>query len=97
MLKGYTINQKRIKELKDKQLEEFKEAVRLIKKTIETKLLSTDESDGLLRVITDYANTWATLQQYDEDKLQTEKTAKVKIILDYYISYLPKLAINNII
>lgn len=87
LLKGYTINQKRIKELKNKQLEEFKEAVGLIKKTIETKRLSTDESEGLLNVITDYANTWATLQQYDEDKLQTEKTAKVKNILDYKASY----------
>lgn len=86
LLKGYTINQNRIKELKDSQLEEFKEAVGLIKKTIESKRLSTNESEGLLKVITDYANTWATLQQYDEDKLQTKKTAKVKNILDYNIS-----------
>lgn len=49
LLKGYTINQKRIKELKDEQLEEFKEAVGLIKKTIETKQISTDETKGLLQ------------------------------------------------
>jgi death-on-curing family protein len=86
ILKGYTINQKRIKELKNKQLEEFKEAVGLIKKTVETKRLSSDENEGLLRVITDYANTWATLQQYDKGKLQTKKTAKVKNVLDYNVS-----------
>jgi hypothetical protein len=40
LLKGYTINQKRIKELKDKQLEEFKDAIGLIKKTVQTKQLS---------------------------------------------------------
>jgi death-on-curing family protein len=86
ILKGYTINQKRIKELKNKQLEEFKEAIGLIKKTVETKRLSSDENEGLLRVITDYANTWATLQQYDKGKLQTKKTAKVKNVLDYNVS-----------
>jgi death-on-curing family protein len=86
ILKGYTINQKRIKELKNKQLEEFKEAVGLIKKTVETKRLSSDENEGLLRVITDYANTWATLQQYDKGKLQTKKTTKVKNVLDYNVS-----------
>jgi len=86
LLKGYTINKKRIKELKDYQLNEFKEAVGLIKKTVEIKRLSINESDGLLKVITDYANTWSILQQYDEDKLQTKKTTKVKNILDYNIS-----------
>jgi death-on-curing family protein len=84
---GYILNQKRIKELKDNELNEFKEAVGLIKKTIETKQISSDETKGLLQVITDYANTWATLQQYDEDKLQTQKTAKVKNILDYNVSH----------
>jgi hypothetical protein len=87
LLKGYTINQKRLKALKDGQLKELKEAVGLIKKTLETKQLSSDESAGLLKVITDYANTWATLQQYDEDKLQTKRTVKVKNILDYNASY----------
>jgi death-on-curing family protein len=72
--------------LKNKQLEEFKEAIGLIKKTVETKRLSSDENEGLLRVITDYANTWATLQQYDKGKLQTKKTAKVKNVLDYNVS-----------
>lgn len=87
LLKGYTINQKRIKELKDNELSEFKEAVGLIKKTVETKRLSNDESKGLLSVIIDYANTWATLQQYDEDKLPTSKAGKVKNILDYNVSH----------
>lgn len=87
LLKGYTVNQKRIKELKDKQLEEFKEAIGLIKKTVETKQLSIDESEGLLKVIADYANTWAMLQQYDEDEVQTKKTTKVKNILDYNASH----------
>jgi death-on-curing family protein len=84
---GYILNQKRIKELKDNQLNEFKEAVGLIKKTIETKQVSSNETKGLLQVITEYANTWAILQQYDEDKLQTQKTAKVKNILDYNVSH----------
>jgi len=86
LLKGYIINQKRLKELKTNQLDEFKQAIGLIKKTIETKQINTNESEGLLKVITEYANTWATLQQYDKDELLVVKTTKVKVALDYKIS-----------
>lgn len=83
----YILNQKRIKELKDNELNDFKEAVSLIKKTIKIKQIDNDETKGLLHVIIECANTWATLQQYDEDRLQAKKTVKAKNILDYNVSY----------
>ena len=84
IVKGYTLNRKRITQLRQKQLSEFANAVSLIKKTIETKQLSTREESGLLKVITEYANSWILLQQYDKDKIVSlEKTTKATYKLEY--------------
>ncbi|OGL39146.1 MAG: hypothetical protein A3C43_04250 [Candidatus Schekmanbacteria bacterium RIFCSPHIGHO2_02_FULL_38_11] len=83
LVKGYTLNQKRIAELKGKEFKEFEEAVFLIKKIIETKQLSSSESTGLLHVITDYANTWLLLQKYDEDKLEISRKTKSLFVFEY--------------
>jgi len=53
LIKGYAFNQKRLKET---NLNEFEQAVNLIKKTIKSKELESKEAKGLLKVITDYAN-----------------------------------------
>ena len=81
LIKGYSFNEKRLQE---KGFEEFEKAVTLIKKTLDTKELTTDEATGLLTVITDYANSWFLLQKYDEDTLK-EPTEKVdsSYVLDY--------------
>lgn len=80
LIKGYALNQKRLKET---NLKEFEQAVNLIKKTIEAKKLSTKEVKGLLRVITDYANSWILLQKYDKKQLEVSKTTKTRYQLDY--------------
>jgi len=51
IVKGYTLNRKRISQLQEKQLSDFANTVSLIKKTIENKQLSTKEESGLLKVI----------------------------------------------
>jgi prophage maintenance system killer protein len=84
IVKGYTLNHKRISQLQEKQLSEFADAVSLIKKTIETKQLSTKEESGLLKVITEYANSWILLQQYDKGKIAAiGKTTKTTYKLEY--------------
>jgi len=84
IVKGYTLNRERISQLRQKQLSEFANAVSLIKKTIETKQLSTKEESGLLKVITEYANSWILLQQYDKGKIASlEKTTKAIYKLEY--------------
>ena len=84
ILDGYTLNQKRLLEIKGKQLTEFEEAVSLVKKTIENRQLSVVESEGVLKVITDYANSWVLLQKYDQGKLALPlKGGKAKFVLAY--------------
>ena len=58
------------KRIKEKGLDEFEKALALIKNTIDRKKLSDKETAGLLKIITDYANSWVLLQRYDEDKLE---------------------------
>ena len=79
LIKGFTFNQKRIKE---KGLEEFEKSLQLIKNTIKTKQLTSTETSGILKVITDYANSWILLRKYDENQIQKPvKEQKPKYIL----------------
>ncbi len=66
LLKGYTINRSRLESARH---EELKAAVTLIKQTMERKQLTGDESQGLLKVITEYAHTWSMLGQFETEKL----------------------------
>jgi len=84
IIKGYTVNKQRLPQLENKQLNELEQTVGLIKKTLLNSQLSSFEESGLLRVITDYANTWVLLQKYDEAKLALPiKTKSVKAKLSY--------------
>ena len=81
IIKGYTLNTKRLPETNLKELEQ---AIALIKGTLGTKQLTNDEATGLLKVITDYANSWVLLQQYDKNQLEEpKKKHKPKYTLTY--------------
>ena len=68
ILKGFTINQQRIEQLRAKQFAELQEALALVQK-VKQKELSGDEAKGLLDVITTYANSWALLNAYDQGNI----------------------------
>jgi prophage maintenance system killer protein len=83
LLKGYVLNEQRLKERNDAKLKELQQAVNLLQSAIETKRLAGYEKE-LLQIITDYTKTWILLNQYDEGKLEIEKvTKKVVYKLDY--------------
>lgn len=69
LTKGYAINEKKVKE-QSKQLDELKQAVRLLGNVIDNKSLNTDEATGLLKVITDYTYALDILDQYDHQALE---------------------------
>jgi prophage maintenance system killer protein len=75
ILKGYTINEKRLKE-QNARLLEMERAVKLLGRVIEDRKLAHDEADGLLRVITDYARALSLLDQYDHHKLKVGPTTR---------------------
>lgn len=83
LVKGYTINEKRLKQ-RDVKLQELERVIRLFQNTKQSKLLDQGEANGLLHVITEYANTWVLLNKYDQEKIVKKARGKrEKSILDY--------------
>ena len=69
LVKGYTINEKRLQE-KVEQFEELKKIVHLQEKVISEYQLDTDETKGLIKVINDYTLALEMLDDYDFQRLQ---------------------------
>ncbi|MDD3487223.1 MAG: virulence protein RhuM/Fic/DOC family protein [Candidatus Moranbacteria bacterium] len=73
LLKGFTLNEQRLKGYHQAKLGELESALRLLKRAIDSKKLLKGEAEGLLKVITDYTNSWILLQKYDEGRLVIRK------------------------
>jgi prophage maintenance system killer protein len=68
IIKGYTINQKRLLE-QSEHYQELQEAVSLIKEVLTQQALDAPQAEGLLNVITDYAYALSILDDYDYQRL----------------------------
>jgi len=66
LLKGYTVNEKRLKELN--------QAIRLIAEVADRKALTGDEATALLRVVADYSYALDLLDDYDHERVKTGDT-----------------------
>jgi len=81
LIKGYALYQKR---LQQKGLQEFNQAIALLKITIDQDNLACDEAKGLLDVIVSYGRSWSLLEGYDEDNLPAPRhETSQKFILEY--------------
>jgi prophage maintenance system killer protein len=90
LINGFSINEKRLI-AQIEQLNSLKETVLLLGKVTGQKRLSTDESEGLIKIITDYAYALDVLDQYDYQNLKITDTSGKEI---YKVSY--QEAINRI-
>ncbi len=73
LIKGYAINQK----IQLERYQELKEMVHILGHTIKNQeQLTSDQSKGLLAVITDYVYALDTLDKYDYQQLTIEETTK---------------------
>lgn len=73
LIKGYAINDK----IKLEHYNDLKNVVRLLSTTVKAQeKLSSDESDGLFSVISDYVYALDTLDRYDFQQLLIENTIK---------------------
>ncbi len=75
LLKGYSVNEKRLKEEHNSQIKELQQTVKLFQNVIEAKRAVGYEKE-LLNIIVDYANTWTVLHEYDEGKLEVSNASK---------------------
>ena len=68
IIKGYTINQRRLSEQAE-HYRELQEAVLLIGEVLTQQALDAPQAEGLLHVITDYAYALSVLDDYDHQQL----------------------------
>jgi hypothetical protein len=62
LVKGYAINEKRLKEAENK-FQELKQTVQLLENVVKAKEINSDEAQGLLKVMSDYAFALNILDQ----------------------------------
>jgi len=78
LVNGYTINEKRIREDRDK-LKELQKTLKITERLLQNKALDSKEATGLLKVILDYQKALHLLDEYDYQKLEIKKvTTKEK-------------------
>lgn len=83
LVKGYTLNEQRLREERVKLLE-MQRAVDLLSRTLEQQQLVSDIGQEVLQVITDYAYALATLDRYDHGTLVVEATSgPAGFVLEY--------------
>ena len=85
LLKGYALNEKRLKEQTQQKLLELQRTVKLIQSVAGQKKLSTIEATGLLNIISDYTLALDVLDKYDHEQLKitgTEKKQKFRIDIE---------------
>jgi prophage maintenance system killer protein len=83
LIKGYALNERQLS-FQNEQLKSLKESVLILTKIVNQKTLSPDESEGLLKIITDYAYALDILDQYDYQSLKISDTTDDEL---YKISY----------
>lgn len=84
LLKGYSINEKRLKDQAE-QLADLKNTVALLSNVIENKELTSDEATGLLKVVTDYTYALDILDKYDHQQLTIEGTTPNELFILNYV------------
>ena len=90
LINGFAINEKRLRTQID-NLNSLKETVRLLSKVTEQKKLTSEESEGLLKIVSGYAYALDVLDQYDYQNLKISDTSEGEL---YRITY--KEAIQKI-
>jgi hypothetical protein len=71
LLKGYSVNQRR--------LEELRKSVKLVEQVLDRYEVDTDQARALLRVITDYAYALELLDDYDHQRISVREVRKGEV------------------
>ncbi len=75
LVKGYTINEKRLKAQAQKY-QELQNSVKLLENVLSLDEITQEQARGIIEVVTDYAYALDILDQYDFKKLSLKKTTK---------------------
>lgn len=81
LVKGYTINEKRLLQTRD-NLKDLQGTISFLQEKAKHELLSGQEQE-ILNLLANYSKTLTLLEQYDKEKLSLAKKAKGKFVLGY--------------
>lgn len=81
LIKGYTINEKRLLESQEK-FKELQTAITFLQEKSRKELLS-GQSQEILNLLSNYAKTLTLLEEYDKGKIKDTKGEKSKFVLNY--------------
>ena len=81
LVKGYTVNKKALART-TANIAELQKTITLVT-NVRDKKLSSDEAQGLLTIIKQYADTWTTLEAYDSEKLEKRTSSKKSVSLTF--------------
>lgn len=79
---GVTLNERRLKELSSARLREVAGTLRVVKRLLAQDALTGDEANGVLEVISSYAETFRTLREYDDGYVKLPDAPKAKCLLE---------------
>jgi len=83
LVKGYTINEKRLQQQAQKY-KELQKSVKLLENVLALDEITQDQARGIIEVVTDYAYALDILDQYDFKTLKVKKITKKEYFkLDY--------------
>lgn len=81
LVKGYTINEKRLLQAKN-QLQELQGTISFLQEKAKHELLAGQEQE-IFNLLANYSRTLTLLEQYDKEKLSLIKSKKGRFILNY--------------
>ena len=79
LVKGYTVNKKALART-TARIAELQKTISLIT-SVRDKKLSSDEAQGLLTIIEQYADTWTTIEAYDSGTLEKRTSSRKSVPL----------------
>jgi len=79
LIQGFAINKKRLQQAKQ-QFKELKKIIQLQENVISEYQLETDETKGLIKVISSYSTALDLLDDYDYQRLQIPKSRKAEVV-----------------
>lgn len=88
ILKGYALNHNII----DTTHKEYQQILDLLNNTLINNQLVTAQGQNILALINDYATTWSSLLQYDEDRLAIPSTIHKNSLSLNYVSSISAIA-----
>ncbi len=93
LIKGYAVNQQLLQR-QAAHLNDLKETIKILGRALEVDELTSDESKGLLKIVSDYSYALELLDQYDYQTLKVENTSCKEV---YRLTYTEAITQINLV